>query len=247
MPGLAARVGSVLLLSLVAIVFGAWLLSPGPIERDPPRQLPWVMPDHRQALKQVSYTSGGIIEIEVEHPLLKGVSPEMVAWFYRQLPISTIEYLGETYPLYHFFHPTEHGTIWIEEPASDGSPGMGRGAIVARDEWFGPYDSRGSARLVSFSSDGMVALAKVAGIQFGRIQHHFIAAEGGTQYRLEARIGSDLPLLGPLLNFYLRKRIYHPAMIEQWLRHQVEEVSTLPFLLPQIYVQESSDNHYRFE
>ncbi len=225
----------------------AWLVNPGPLSRDAPRKLPWVLPDHRLAVKQVSYGPGGMIEVDVEHPLLRGISPEMVAWFYRQLPISTVAYRGTTYPLYHFFHPSEHGTIWVVEPASDGSSGMGQGAIVARNEWFGPYDSRGSARLVSFSASGMVAEASVAGIRFARIEHHFSAAQGGTRYRLQALIGSDLPLVGPLFNIYLRKRIYHRAMINEWLRHQVEEVSSLPFFLPQIYAQRNGERrHYEF-
>lgn len=79
------------------------------------------------------------------------------------------------------------------------------------------------------------------------MEHHFSAADGGTRYRLEALIGSDLPLVGPLLNSHLRKRIYHRAMIAQWLRHQVEEVSCLPFFLPQIYAQRGGDRrHYSF-
>jgi hypothetical protein len=201
-------------LLLVITVF--WLLNPEPLKRDPPRLVPWDLPDHRLATKQVEYTADGTLKIQVDHVLLPGVTPAMVAWFYRILPISTIEYQGVTYPLYHFFHPTEHGTIWIADAANDGQPGMGQGAVVARDEWFGPYDSRGAA------------------------------AEGGTQYRLEALIGNDLPLIGTLLNLYLRTQVYHPAMVKEWLRHPVEEVGSLPFLLPQIYAQRNPLNHYVF-
>jgi len=231
-------------LLLVITVF--WLLNPEPLKRDPPRPVPWNLPDHRLAKKQVEYTAEGTLKIQVDHALLPGVTPAMVAWFYRILPISTLEYQGVTYPLYHFFHPTEHGTIWIADAASDGQPGMGQGAVVARDEWFGPYDSRGAARLTSFSDVGMVAEAQVAGINFVTIRHSFTAAEGGTQYRLEALIGNDLPLIGALLNLYLRTQVYHPAMVKEWLRHQVEEVGSLPFLLPQIYAQRNPRNHYVF-
>ena len=37
----------------------------------------------------------------------------MVSWFYQQLPISTVELHGVTYPLYHIFHPSEHGTLRV--------------------------------------------------------------------------------------------------------------------------------------
>ena len=36
-------------------------------------------------------------------------------------------------------------------------------------------------------------------------------------------------VLGSLLNLYLRKRVFHPQMIAQWQRHQIEEVSSLQF------------------
>ena len=239
-------VAAVLLSALLLIILAFWLYQPEPLQRDPPRQLPWALPDHHLATKRVEYTANGRLQIQVDHALLPGITPAMVAWFYRVLPISTIEYQGLTYPLYHFFHPTEHGTIWIAEPASDGRPGMGQGAVVARDEWFGPYDSRGAARLTSFSEAGMVAEAQVAGIQFATLQHNFTAADGGTRYRLEAHIGADVPLLGALLNLYLRTQVYHPDMVNEWLRHQVEEVGSLPFFLPQIYAQRNPENHYVF-
>ena len=226
------------------LALGAWILSPGPIVRDPPRNVPWVLPDHRLAKKQVEYLESGALSIRVEHALLPGVSPQMLAWFYRQLPISTMEYQGVTRPLYHFFHPSEHGEIWVEEPADDGLPGMGPGSVVARNEWFGPYDSRGAAQIVEFSDAGILAIARIAGIQFGEIRHVFTDSEGGTLYTLEAVIGSDLPVIGPLINWYLRTRIYHPEMVSEWLRHQVEEVSSLQYFLPQIYQQRDTGNHF---
>jgi len=40
---------------------------------------------------------------------------------------------------------------------------------------------------------------------------------------------SNLPVLGPLINRYIRYKMFPPVMVEQWLRHQVEEVSSLSF------------------
>ncbi len=70
----------------------------------------------------------------------------MLAWWYRQLPVSSVEVGGVRYPFYHVFHPTEHGRIRVLEPATDGKAGMGVGALVEREEWFGPFDSKGAGR-----------------------------------------------------------------------------------------------------
>ena len=235
------------LLLLLVGVMAVVLLSPGPIERDPPRDLPWELPDYRQAKTAWSIDADGRIHTQVEHYFLEGITPEMVAWFYQQLPISTVEYRGVTYPLYHIFHPTEHGTLRVLEPAPDGTPGMSVGALIMREEWFGPYDSRGAARIVEFSNAGMLAIPVFAGIEIGSVRHTLEAVDGGTSYRVDTVIGSRVPILGWLLNRYLRERIFHPAMLGQWQRHQVEEVSSLQFFLPEIYAQRGRGNHYSIE
>jgi hypothetical protein len=237
----AAITGLVILLFLATAVR---IVSPAPIERDPPRDLPWPLPDYRQAQTASSIGPDGRIYTQVEHFFLDGISPAMVAWFYQQLPISTVEYRGVTYPLYHIFHPAEHGTLRVLQPAANGAPGMGAGALIEREEWFGPYDSRGAARIVEFSDRGMLAVPVFAGMAIGSVRHTFRPVDGGTAYRVDTVIGSELPVVGRLLNFYLRERVFHPALLEQWRRHQVEEVSSLQFFLPQLYAQRGQGNHY---
>ena len=116
-----------------------------------------------------------------------------------------------------------------------------------REEWFGPFDSRGAARIVGFSDAGMLAIPEVAGLEIGRVRHSLRAVNGGTAYRVDSVIGSDLPLIGPLINLYLRKQVFHPAMLEQWRRHQVEEVASLQFFLAQIYAQREHGRHFVLE
>lgn len=234
-----------LLLLPAVLAFLLWLMTPGPLVRDKPRDLPWQLPDYRQAHSDWQVGEDGRIYTQVEHFFLRDISPEMVSWFYQQLPISTVDLDGVTYPLYHIFHPTEHGRLWVVEPAPDGSAGMARGSIIKREEWFGPYDSTGAARIVEFSNDGMLAIPGVAGLTIGEVRHSLRAENGGTVYRVDSIIGSELPLVGGLINLYLRNFVFHPKMIDQWRRHQVEEVSSLQFFLPEIYAQRGGGNHFK--
>ena len=242
---MARLLGGLLLGVLLLVAMAAYLVSPKPLERDPPRDLPWQLPDYREAKTGWSIGPDGKIYTQVEHFFLAGISPAMVAWFYRQLPISTVEYRGVTYPLYHIFHPTEHGRLRVLEPAPDGTPGMSAGALIEREEWFGPYDSKGAARILEFNDSGFLAVPELAGTPLGSVKHTLIARDGGTVYRVDSVIGSDLPVVGPLLNWYLRERVFHPAMLDQWRRHQVEEVSSLQFFLPGIYAQRERGNHFQ--
>jgi len=239
------KLSLVALISIAVVGFVGFLLfAPGPLMRDAPRDLPWVLPDYRNAHAQWEVGQDGRIYAEIEHLFLAGISPAMVAWFYQQLPISTVELKGVPYPLYHIFHPVGHGRIQVAEEAPSGLPGMAQGAMVSREEWFGPYDSRGSARLAEFSDDGMLAVPMVGGLSFGQVRHSYRAVNGGTLYKTQAVIGSDLPLVGPLLNWFIRTRLFPPAMMALWQQHQIEEVASLQFFLAEIYAQRGGENHY---
>jgi hypothetical protein len=240
------RVSAALLVVTVTIAI-VWILPQPTVTHDPPRDLPWALPDHRLAEKAYEYLQDGRIRVITHHLPLPGITPDMLVWFYQYLPISTVDLGGTNYPLYHLFHPTEHGRLWVAEAAPDGTPGMAQGATIVREEWFGEFDSRGKARIVEYSNRGFIAVAYAAGIEIGVVEHRFSVAGGETQYEVQATLGSDLPILGPLLNVYIRNRVFTPAMMTQWMRHQVEEVGSLVHFLPQLYRQRGSGTHFTLD
>jgi len=237
------------LFAALVLLAAVLTLLPGPdFERHAPRDLPWVLPDHTTAFKQVEVLGNGQLHIKIEHPILTGISPAMVSFFYQILPISKVTLNGAEMPMYHIFHPTEHGYISVKEAAASGKPGMTQGAIVERKEWFGEYNSKGSGRIVEMTDNIMRVRTEMLGLNFGEMIHRWDEAdsgeERGTRYTVESCIGSDLPVLGPLINLYIRHKMFPPAMVEQWLRHQVEEVSSLSFFLVELYEQRHTAEGY---
>ena len=79
---------------LTVVIFVAaallWVAQPAPLYRDPPRQLPWKLPDYRDSKRYWHIDANGLIQARVEHFFLADISPSMVAWFYRVLPVSTV-------------------------------------------------------------------------------------------------------------------------------------------------------------
>jgi quinoprotein glucose dehydrogenase len=212
---------------------------------DPPRRIPWPLPDASQAVTAHEILPDGRIHLTIEHRPLPGVTPEMLAWWYRVLPIGQVEFDGALRPLYHLFHPTEHGRIWLEAPAADGGPGVGAGSIVARYEWFGPYDSEGAARVIELSPNRFVSRPRLAGMTFGEIRHEWGPSSQGATYVVDTVIGVDWPLIGPWVNGLLRRFVFSEGMLREWKRHQVEEVGLLPHFLPRLYDQRNDGNLYR--
>ncbi len=228
------------LIVLIMLFIVAWFAPQPDFPHDQPRNLPWTLPDYKQAKTEFHRLEDGRLAITIEHLPLPGVTPEMLIWFYQVLPISTVQLNGREYPLYHLFHPSEHGLVSVVEPAEDGSQGMGVGALVTRREWFGPYNSKGSGRVLRFGSEGMTVAPEVAGFEVGTIEHRFETGKCGARYTVTSVLGSEVPILGALINLYIRHKQFPPEKIEQWLRHQVQEVSSLPFFLPSLYQQRTA-------
>jgi hypothetical protein len=245
-PQLHRRRGwSVALLALAAVLVWFVLRPASGHVHDAPRRIPWPLPDASQAAAAHTILPDGRIYLAIEHRPLPGVTPEMLAWWYRVLPLSQVEFDGALRPMYHLFHPTEHGRIWIEAPAADGQPGVGAGGVVARFEWFGPFDSEGAARVIELSPQRFVTRPELAGVSFGEIRHSWGDSSQGAVYTVDTVIGVDWPVVGPAINALLRWRVFSEPMLREWQRHQVEDVGLLPHFLPALYAQRNDRNIYR--
>lgn len=204
-------------------------------EMDAPRPKFWSYPDVSEARYETKITEDGKLWIELHHPFLKGVTPEMISWWYRNLASGKAVIEGKEYTFYHLFHLSEHGKTKVIKPATDGSEGMGVGAVVYRQEWFGPYLSKGQGRVESFDNSGYVVTPIMGPLNFGRMEHIFVAKDGGTEYTVKTLLGSDAPIIGGILSYYIRTKQFPPEMVKEWIRHQVEEVGSLAHFLPKLY------------
>ena len=236
---------SAALISLFAFLILLLWFKPQPnFPHHSPRDLPWQLPDFQDAKVNMDTLDNGQIHIRIEHLPLDSISPKMVSYFYKVLPVSTVSLNGRHMPLYHIFHPTEHGEIWVEEAALNGETGMANGALIKRKEWFGPFNSKGGGRVLALDEYRLQVRPEMFGLYFGLITHSFEPVGKGTRYTLESIIGSDLPVVGPLINFYIRKKMFSPEMLKHWARHQVQEVSSLRFFAAQLFEQQPDDHHF---
>jgi hypothetical protein len=69
----------------------------------------------------------------------------------------------------------------------------------------------------------------------GKIQHKFTKVDGGTLYEVETVLGSNVPVIGGIINYFIQNKKFPPKAIKEWVRHQVEEVGSLVHYLPEIY------------
>lgn len=201
----------------------------------PPRRVPWTMKPLSSAKTSETVLPDGRVQLRVEHPVLRGVTPAMLAWWWRNID-GTIDIGGQTHPRYLVWHPVDHIHFELAQRLPDGA--VGPGAVFHIVEALGAdMDNLIDARLQlrELSEAGAIVEVRSLAQTVLQIRGEFLPREGGTQVISTMTIGSTGWLRGLGLNAPLIERFFPPARRKAWLRHSVEEIGNLEFFLPDLY------------
>ena len=179
----------------------------------------------------------GRLEIVVKHAVLKGVTPEMLHWWFGNIE-GTMEYTGRIYPRYLVWHPLDHISFRVVQPAPDGT--VNAGARIRIVEAFG-HDLNNLVDAIAIVEKrdltGAAMVKRLLGMEVFRLENHFMLVDGGTTCTTRMVVGSA-SLLGRLLfNRTVRPRLFSNAKGKAWMKHQVEEMGNLEHFLPTLYAQ----------
>ena len=202
-----------------------------------PRKLPWPLKPVESGRTSLSYDEHGRMVMRIHHDLLKGVSPEMVAWWFGNIG-GDMDVEGVRLNRYLVWHPLDHIHWQLAHPGPDGRASVGAKFRIV--EAFG--------RTPDFYIDvidtvtrpdrtGITLASYKFGLQISCLNHDFIAADGDTQYVSTLTIGTDLRWLSVGLNPLLHRAFFTEEMGHAWLRHNVEEVGLLEHIIPRIYLR----------
>jgi len=201
----------------------------------PPRHLPWPLKPLGSAETSLRYDQFGRMVMHIRHDLLKGVTPAMVAWWFRHID-GEMEIDGIRLNRYLVWHPFDHIRWELVRPSPDGS--VSEGAQFRILEAFGrnpDFYIDVVDTVTKLNDSGITLVSYKFGLALTCLNHDFIAAEGGTRYVSTLAIGTDLPALRNLLNPFLHKFIFPEKMGRAWLRHNVEEVGLLEHMIPRLH------------
>ncbi|MET0901189.1 MAG: hypothetical protein ABWY45_25015 [Mycobacterium sp.] len=169
--------------------------------------------------------------ITIDHRPLPGVTPaDLLAWFTHLG--ETMTYGGEVVPRYLAWHPLDHLRWELAEPAPGG--GAAEGAKFRIVERFGRDDYAVDIvdRVEKLDETGLRLVQRVAGVPIFQLEHTWSAGTDGTHYVTVMDIGARSALCTPI-NYLLTRR-FPAAMARAWVKHNIEEVGQLEFLLPQL-------------
>jgi hypothetical protein len=204
----------------------------------PPRNLPWPLKSLESAKTSLSYDKFGRMVMHIEHDLLKGITPEMVAWWFGNIG-GDMEVQGLHFNKYLVWHPLDHIHWELFQPGPDGRASAGAKFRIVEafgrneDFYIDVIDT-----VIRMDVTGFTGVSYLLSMQVSHLNHDFTAVDGGTRYVSTLTIGTALPAIGAILNSLIHHMIFTEAMGRSWLRHNVEEVGLLEHIIPRIYPAE---------
>ncbi len=212
----------------------------------PPRPVIWTLRPPESASVSLDHTRDGRVTVTIEHALLTGVTPEMLAWWYGHVP-GEMRYAGTTFPRYLVWHPLDHISYEVvgPGPASDTAgpdapvgPGTELRIVEALGRDLGQLlDIR--VTVEDISECGAVIVKRSLGSSVVRLENSFRSEIGGTVYTTRMRLGDDTLAGRLLLNRVARERAFPPAKLRAWTRHHIEEIGNLENFLPALFRDET--------
>jgi hypothetical protein len=201
----------------------------------PPRPVPWAMKPLSGAKTEESALPDGRVRLHIEHDLLRGVSPTMLVWWWRNIGGEML-LAGRSYPRYLIWHPVDHIHFEVVKRLPDQS--VGPGAVFHIVEALGAdmknlIDVR--LHLQQIDETGATVEMHALAQTVLEIRGQFLPREGGTQVISTMTIGPAGWLGGMGLNAWLAERFFPPERRKAWLGHSVEEIGNLQYFLPDLY------------
>src|SRR5712691_823036 len=90
----------------------------------PPRPVDWKMKPLSSARIERRNLPDGRVALRIEHELLRGVSPQMLVWWWGHIE-GEMELHGRSYARYLIWHPVDHIHFAVLNRLPDGSVGVG--------------------------------------------------------------------------------------------------------------------------
>ncbi len=180
----------------------------------------------------VGYTSAPRARrrVTIDHRPLDGVTPAMLLDWFTHLD-GTMRYGDGVVPRYLAWHPVDHIRWELARPAPGGGAAEG-----ARFRIVEAFDARPSYRVdvvdrvEKLDETGIRLVQRVAGVIVFQLEHTWSPGSDGTHYVSVLDIGARSALMTPV-NRMLNRR-FPDHMVRAWVKHNVEEVGQLEYLLP---------------
>lgn len=200
----------------------------------PPLDIPWRCKPVDSARTRISVLDDGRLHLEIWHELVRGVTPEMLLWWFRNLE-GDMPYAGGVYPRYRVWHPRDHVAVSYGKRTADGTVGPGaelhiREAFGRRPDFL--VDARSA--ITKLDLDGFEHHPRLHGVPIAVMRYRFQRARQGSYYTNSLTVGFP-GRFTRVLNGLIRRFVFGEERGQAWIRHNVEEVGNFECFLPALF------------
>lgn len=170
--------------------------------------------------------------VTIDHRPLTGVTPAMLLDWFTNLG-GTMEYGGHTIDRYLAWHPIDHIRWELARPAPGG--GAAEGARFRIVEAFGArpeFRVDVVDRVEKLDETGIRLVTRIAGVIVFQLEHTWSAGSDGAHYVTVLDVGARTRFFAPINRMVHRR--FPDDMLRAWVKHNIEEVGQLEYLLPQL-------------
>lgn len=203
-----------------------------------PLPIDWLRKPVSSARSGIETLKDGRLRCWIEHETIRGVTPEMLAWWFRNLE-GDVEIEGVRYDRYRVWHPEDHLFAEYARKGDDGEVGVG--SVIHLAEMLNgrpEYLVHIRTEIKKLDETGYVHLPRMHGLRLAEMEYSFEPSGGGTCYRNSLTIGFR-GVIGRVLNPLVRSLFFDEERGRAWIRHNIEEVGNFESFLPALYAAEN--------
>ena len=203
-----------------------------------PLDIQWTCKSIESARSGFQILTDGRIHCWIEHHVIRGVTPQMLVWWFKHLEGDVI-YDGRRLSRYRVWHPRDHLAIEYTRRNPDGSIGVG--CVIHLTEMLGAnpdYLIDVHTEIIKLDEQGFAHRPQFHGFQLAQMDYEFKETDEGTVYRNSLTVGAQ-GIFGKLVNWVIRTLVFDEARGRAWIKHNIEEVGNFESFLPKLYAVEA--------
>ncbi len=222
------------------------------LQMPPERDFGWELKPTSSTHFEINERPNGQYSVVLNHALLRGVTSEMLHWWFLHFPSLRVElediagYGSDPVPAYLLWHPSDHVDAVLKGKTGPGGTSRAGAKIHIQEAmqyqkygWRFPVDAVLS--IFYCAGDGWAmgrALPILGKVMCLRIHYRDVVEGGqhlGVHYHYEVVIGATGS--GPLIRAFNRRLTAHypPEFFEAWHLHNTIEVGVFENFLPALY------------
>ena len=189
----------------------------------------WMPRKFNDVETQWTVLANGQTELIIDHPILTGVTVDMLLWWFQNLD-GFCDYGGATYRMYHLWHPRDHVSVTLSR---DENGQVGPGQTMHIHELLGgnpKHAINNTCTIHRLDSGGIGIHSDRWGRRIMSLDHSFQPVDGGVKYYSVMRLGMASGWMRPVFNLFIRR---FPSAA--WMQHNIEEVGYFVDFLPALY------------